>query len=150
MKTNQITNVVGVYLFMWLLVLVAIPIIVFNSNINSSLLKSLVYVASAGGLGGVVYLVRSFYKHIFEGDFRTDVVWWYIFRPFLSVIIGVVSYLLLVGGLLSLGSVSNVNYEKAIMFYSGIAFLAGFSFTQFSNKLEELADTLFTKKKETK
>jgi len=46
--------------------------------------------------------------------------------------------------------VSSINYERGIMFYSGIAFLAGFSFTQFANKLEELAKTLFAKSKRDK
>lgn len=141
---------IGVYLLLWLISLVIFPMLVFSSGLDSVLLRSLIYVSSAGGLGGVVYLIRSFYKHIFEKDFRVDAVWWYLFRPFLSIIAGVIAYFLIVGGLLSIGSASFINYEKNIMFYCGIAFLAGFSFTQFSDKLEELAKTLFAKARDNK
>jgi len=146
MKDNIIVNLIGAYILIWTLLLIAIPIYVYQAEIiNDPLLKSLIYISCAGGLGGVVYLVRSFIKHIFEQNFRTDVFWWYIFRPFTSMIIGAISYFLIVGGLLSLGSVSSVDYEKSVMFYCGVSFLAGFSFTQFADKLEELAKTLFSK-----
>ena len=122
-----------------------LPIIIFSLNIDP-LVKYLFYIGISGGLGGTVYLIRSFYKHIFEKNFRDDVFWWYLFRPFLSIIIGIFSYFLLIGGFLSIGDISNINYSKGIMFFCGISFLAGFSFTQFTNKLEEISETIFSKK----
>jgi len=71
-----------------------------------------------------------------------------IFRPFVSVVIGIFVYFFIVGGLLSLGSITAVDYSRSVMFYCAISFLAGFSFTQFADKLEELASTMFAKKKE--
>jgi len=142
---TKIINLIGIYLLVWLLFLVGLPIYIYQSSLNDTFLRSLIYIACAGGLGGIIYLIRSFYLHIFQKNFRNDSFWWYVFRPFTSIIIGVISYFLIVGGLLSIGNVSKINYQKSILFYSGIAFLAGFSFTQFTNKLEDLAKTLFSK-----
>ena len=141
---------IGIYLLLWLITLVIVLILIFISGIDSALLRSLFYVSSAGGIGGVVYLIRSFYKHIFEKNFRTDAVWWYLSRPFLSIVMGALSYVLIVGGLISIGNGSDIYYEKSVMFYCGIAFLAGFSFTQFTDKIEEVAKTLFAKARDDK
>ncbi len=144
MKEGSVVYLVGAYLLACTVALVAIPVYVHQSGaINNALSRSLVYVACAGGLGGTVYLIRSFYKKIFEKSFRPDVFWWYVFRPLTSAIMGIMSYFLIVGGLLSLGSASSPDYAKSVMLYCGIAFLAGFSFTQFADKIEELAKTLF-------
>ena len=150
MRRGLTINFIGIYLLLWLITLILIPIVTYFYSLRDSLIRSLIYIASSGGLGGIIYLIRSFYMHIFEKNFREDAFWWYIFRPFSSVVIGVMSYFLIVGGLMSIGNVSSINYERGIMFYSGIAFLAGFSFTQFANKLEELAKTLFAKSKRDK
>jgi len=63
-------------------------------------------------------------------------------------VIGVFAYFFIVGGLLRLGSISAVDYSRSVMFYCAISFLAGFSFTQFADKVDELASTLFAKRKE--
>ena len=120
------------------------------SNFESSLIKSLIYIGSSGGIGGTIYCIRGFYQNLGENIFNFNWTWWYIFRPLISVVIGVFIYFFIIGGLLSLGSVSEVNYSKSVMFYCAISFLAGFSFTQFADKLEELSSTLFSKKKELK
>lgn len=145
MMKNDKINFVGLYLLSWLLILMIFPIYVYRLGLSDYFLQSIIYVACAGGLGGTIYSIRSFYMHLFQKNFREDILWWYIFRPFMSVVIGVICYFLILGGLLSLGPVSQVSYQKSILFYSGISFLAGFSFTQFVNKLEELAKTLFAK-----
>ncbi|MBU0460853.1 MAG: hypothetical protein KJ597_05355 [Nanoarchaeota archaeon] len=150
MENKWKTNLIGIYLFIILLILIVIPILVFKIKFQSAIIKSLIYVACAGGLGGTLYSIRGFYQNLGEKRFEFNWTWWYIFRPFISIVIGVISYFLIFGGLLSVGNISDVNYEKSIMFYSAISFLAGFSFTQFSNKLEELSKTLFAKKQEDK
>jgi len=124
----------------------SIPIMPSFSDNKDPLIRSLIYISCAGGIGGIVYCIRGFYQHLFEKDFDNNSTWWYIFRPFLSVVMGVFVYFLIVGGLLSIGQIATADYSKSIMFYCAISFLAGFSFTQVSNKLEELASTLFAKK----
>lgn len=144
MKEGSVVYLVGAYLLACTIALVAIPVYAHQSGaISDALTRSLVYIACAGGLGGTVYLIRSFYRKIFEKSFRPDVFWWYLFRPFMGAIVGVVSYFLIVGGLLSIGSASSPDYAKSVMLYCGISFLAGFSFTQFADKIEEIAKTLF-------
>lgn len=148
MQSNTKINLIGIYLTFFLLILIATPLIVYFSNFKDPLIKSLIYIGSSGGLGGTIYCIRGFYQNLGENNFKFNWTWWYIFRPLISVVIGVVVYFIIVGGLLSLGSVSEVNYSKSVMFYCAVSFLAGFSFTQFADKLEDLSSTLFSKKKE--
>ena len=137
----------GIYLFFILMLILAIPIWTYFSQIHDQAFRVFIYVGAFGGLGGTIYIIRAFYKHVGEDNFKFSWIWWYIFRPLISIIIGVVVYLLIVGGLLSISSTSEIDYKKGTMLYCAISFLAGFSFTQFADKLEELASTLFTKRK---
>lgn len=148
MQPNIKINLLGVYLLSFLFVLIIISIMTYFSNNEDTLIRSLIYIGSSGGMGGTIYCIRGFYQNLGEGNFNFNWTWWYLFRPLVSVVIGVFVYFFIVGGLLSLGSVSEINYSKSVMFYCAISFLAGFSFTQFANKLEELSSTLFSKKKE--
>ena len=148
MKDNTKINLLGIYLLSFLLVLIILTITVYFSNFESSLIKSLIYIGSSGGIGGTIYTIRGFYQHLGKNDFKFSWVWWYIFRPIISVVVGVFLYFLILGGLMSFRSVSEINYSRNILFFCAIAFLAGFSFTQFANKLEGISSTLFSKKKE--
>ena len=148
MQASTKINLIGIYLLSFLFVLITITILTYFSRIESVLIKSLIYISSSGGLGGIIYCIRGFYQSLASKQFDFGWTWWYIFRPFISIVIGVFVYFLIVGGLLSLGSISAVDYSRSVMFYCAISFLAGFSFTQFANKLEELASTVFVKKKE--
>lgn len=150
MQPNTRINLIGIYLLLALLVLVITPAVTYFSNLDDSLIRALIYIGSSGGVGGTIYCIRGFYQHLGGDDFKHHWTWWYIFRPLISVVIGVFVYFFVVGGLISVGSVSEVDYSKSVMFYSAISFLAGFSFTQFADKLEELSSTLFSKKKENK
>ncbi len=150
-KNNLKANILGVYLLLILIIFVSIGIRIYLNQPQNKLLLSLVIIACSGGIGGTLYSIRGFYQNLGQGIFNFDNwVWWYIFRPVMSSAIGVFVYFLIVGGLLSIGNISEVNYSKGLMFYSAIAFLAGFSFTQFANKLEEIASTIFSKKEEKK
>jgi hypothetical protein len=148
MEAKTTTNLIGLYLLIFLLILIYLPINTYFSNLGNPLIESIIYVSSSGGLGGTIYCIRGFYKNVIGGGFDLKWTWWYIFRPFISIVVGIMSYFLIVGGLFSLGSVSEVNYLKSVMLYSGIAFLAGFSFSEFTDKLEELSSTLFSTKNE--
>ena len=120
--------------------------ITYFSEYNDSLIRSLIYIGSAGGLGGTVYCIRGFYQNAGTGSFSFNWVPWYIFRPFISIVTGIIIYFLLIGGLLTIGSVSKTNTSSSIMFYCSISYLAGFSFTQFYDKIDELTSTLFSSK----
>jgi len=150
MRDSVKINLLGIFLFVTLLILIIIPVLTYFSNIKDPVIRVLIYIGSSGGIGGTIYCIRGFYQNLGEGTFKFNWTWWYLFRPLISVIVGIFVYFLIVGGLLSIGSAPEVNYSKGVMFYCAIAFLAGFSFTQFADKLEELAATLFSKKKDEK
>jgi len=142
-------NLLGVYLVAVLLSFVFIGIRAYLNQPENRLIFSLIIIACSGGIGGTVYSIRGFYQNLGDGIFDFDKwIWWYIFRPVMSAIIGVFVYFLIIGGLLSIGNISELNYSKGLMFYAALSFLAGFSFTQFANKLEEIASTIFAKKRE--
>ncbi len=147
MQENAKVNLIGSFLFVMLIVLIALPIYIHLLNPNDALVKVLIYVGCSGGIGGTVYCIRGFYQNLGGSKFKPNWIWWYFFRPMISSVMGVFAYFLIMGGLLSINSSPDVSYSKGLMFYCAIAFLAGFSFTQFADKLEELASTLFSKTK---
>jgi hypothetical protein len=151
MKDRIKIDLIGLYLLAFFVSLIATSVKAYYSS-SDQLIRTLVYIGVAGGLGGTIFCIRSFYKHLISKDEPFDLkwTWWYIFRPFISIAIGEFVYFLIVGGLLSVGSISQVDFSKSVMFYCALAFLGGFSFTQFANKLEELASTVFASNKETK
>ena len=63
----------------------------------------------------------------------------------ISVIMGIFTYFFILGGLLVV-SAGSPGESANLMLYGSIAFLAGFSFSRFTDKLEEIATALFSKK----
>ena len=132
----------------FLIGLIATAIITRRVSISDNLVRALIYVSCAGGIGGIIYSMKCFRQYMGEGTFDLNETWWYILGPFISIILGAVSYLLILGGLLSIGNAGKVNYNEGIMLYSAVAFLAGFSSQRFTNKLSEIARVLFTERKD--
>jgi hypothetical protein len=137
---------VGIYLLVTLIFLCMIPVIVFYMKMENNIVRTLVFVGASGGIGGAVYSIRGFYHTLAGKKFEVNWVWWYVFRPIISVVVGVFLYFLVVGGLLSISTSTEVSFGKGVMFYCALAFLAGFSFTRFADKLNALSDTIFSKK----
>lgn len=144
MNKNQVF--VGIYLLLSLIVLCAVPVIVYFMKMENNIVRTLVYVGASGGIGGAMYSMRGFYHNLGRGTFKGNWVWWYVFRPIISVVVGVFLYFLVVGGMLSISATSEVSFGKGVMFYCALAFLAGFSFNRFADKLDALSDTIFSKK----
>ena len=143
MRTQKTVNLIGVYLLVWFIGLVFVASVVYITHPEISTTQKLIYLSCAGGLGGVIYSIRGYYKHIFDKNFRKDVFWWYVFRPFISVITGIFSYFIIVGGLLVINKDIGMNYQENTTFFLSIAFLAGFSFTEFCNRLQKLSKKIF-------
>jgi hypothetical protein len=142
-------NLIGIYLLTSLVVLSGLPLYIYITNpFGQKLLTILVYIACSGGLGGTIYCIRGFYKNVGENKFLPSWTWWYIFRPIISAIIGIIVYFMFVGGLMSISNSHSINYSKSIMFYCSISFLAGFSFARLEDKLEQLSETIFGKKED--
>ncbi|MGA2682091.1 MAG: hypothetical protein ABSF44_09875 [Candidatus Bathyarchaeia archaeon] len=143
-QIEKTKTIVGFYLLAAIFVLIAIASVTYFEHLNSVLLKTVLYVGVAGGLGGVFYGIRGFIYHTSEDDFDPKWRWWYLYHPVTGFVLGVLAYFLIVGGLLTLGSVSQVDYTKGILLYCSISFLAGFSAKKFNEKLDELASTIFS------
>lgn len=140
---------IGIYLLAALLVFSVTPVIVFFAKIDNDLIRTVFYVGASGGIGGTIYSIRGFYKNIGGETFKINWIWWYIFRPLISVVAGVFVYFLIVGGLLSISHSTDVTFSKGVMFYCALAFLAGYSFTHFMEKVESVSDNIFSKKEKT-
>jgi hypothetical protein len=94
-----------------------------------------------GGIGGVVYCLRGLYLNVCAGDgWNPKWMPWYFIRPVVSLICGVVSYLLLLkAGLLVLESTPQAE-SNHLGFYV-LAFIAGLNVDKFLSKIEEVAQT---------
>jgi len=143
-------SLIGIYLLIFLISLAVASFLTYIFKIGDSLIRALIYIGCSGGIGGTIYSIRGFYQNLGDNNFKFNWVWWYIFRPIISIVIGVFVYFLIVGGLLSVSATTEIDYTKGILFYCAIAFLAGFSFTQFASKLEEISSTIFSKNKKEK
>jgi len=137
---------IGIYLLFSIVILCLIPALAYYSQIKSEIVRTLIYVGASGGIGGTIYSIRGFYKNLGGSTFDDKWNWWYIFRPIISTVIGVFAYFLIVGGLMSISDNADVNLTKGIMFYCGVSFLAGYSFTKFAEGLDSISDVLFGKK----
>jgi hypothetical protein len=141
-EVAEAKKTVGIYLLGALLGLIAIGSIVYFQHLSNVLLKTVLYVGVSGGIGGVLYGIRGFIYHIDEDDFKSKYKWWYLYHPVTGFILGEVAYFLIVGGLLTIGSVSEPS-PKYLLLYCGVSFLAGFSAKKFNQKLDDLASTIF-------
>lgn len=94
----------------------------------------------AGGFGGIVYCLRGVYLNVcVRNSWESKWIVWHIIRPVLSIICGVISFLLLKAGLILLDASPNPdnNYYGFYMF----AFVAGLNVDKFLQKIEDIAQT---------
>ena len=147
-KLERTKRNMSIYLLASLAALIVIGASTYFMKFDNTLVKTIVYVGVSGGIGGVLYSVRGFIYHNETGDFKETSKWAILYQPVTGFIAGVLVYFLIVGGLLTFTSSTNVssatNYSKGILFYCGIAFLAGFGTKKFNEKLDELASTIFS------
>ena len=142
------TWIIIVYTGFFAVIFSMIPLYAYNLT-QDCFIRQLFYIGSAGGLGGVIYSILGFIKHYDKGDFNLKKKWWYFFRPITAVILGVISFFFIAGGLMTLSDTAQnvpqgICYPaKGVMFYCAVAFLAGMSNNAFVKKLDELAGTVF-------
>ena len=136
-------RIVGSLLLIAIFALVAIAgIIWYETHQSTTVLKTVLYVGVSGGFGGAAYGIRGFLAHNEKGDFDSKWKWWYLFHPITGFIYGIAAYLLIVGGLLTLGT-SSPDYSKGVLLYLAISFVAGFGSKKFNDKLDEIVSILF-------
>jgi hypothetical protein len=105
---------------------------------------------AAGMTGGCLSNIRRIIQHTIPGPFQALYCLSYYIRPLYGGIAGIVVFFLLLGGTLTFGVGTSTNSEvEGWMTIAGrapyIAFslLAGYGSKEFSNKLADLADSLF-------
>jgi len=95
-----------------------------------------------GFLGACVYSLYAIILHLSPEQEDFDKRWtgWYILRPILGAGLALIAYVLLRGGLLSIGSnVTNLNF----LGFTGFSFMVGLFTEQTMHKLNDLADAWF-------
>jgi hypothetical protein len=106
-------------------------------------LRLIAIAATAGALGSFIHIATSYATYI--GNRRLIRSWavWYLARPFIGMVLAVLVYLLLRGGLLApSASTGDMNpYGVA-----GICGLTGMFAKQAADKLREVFDNIFTAK----
>lgn len=95
-----------------------------------------------GGLGGCTYCLRGVYLNACVLK-SWDNAWlpWYFIRPFVSLILGGVSYLFVKSGLLLFGATQQQDASQLGIW--AVAFLAGLNVDKFVAKVESVGQTVW-------
>jgi len=94
----------------------------------------------AGMLGACIYSLYAISLHL--GSYEDfDITWtgWYLTRPWIGAGLAFGVYVLIRGGILTMGSISSVS----LLGLAGVSILTGLFTEQVMHKLNDLADTLF-------
>lgn len=95
-----------------------------------------------GGLGGVLYCLRSVYLNVSVYK-RWGEEWyvWYFLRPITSAGCGAVSYIFMRAGLLVLEA--DTEYDASQYGFYALAFIAGLNVDKFIKKIEDVGKVVF-------
>lgn len=95
-----------------------------------------------GGIGGCTYCLRGVYLNACVYN-QWTLRWlpWYIIRPFVSLILGGVSFLFVKSGLLLFGATQE--QESSQLGIWAVAFLAGLNVDKFVAKVESIGQTVW-------
>ncbi|MBD9653562.1 hypothetical protein IB239_01890 [Pseudomonas sp. PDM12] len=93
-----------------------------------------------GGLGGCTYCLRAVYiNYCVKRNWSSDWLPWYVIRPFISLILGGVSYLFISSGLLLLGAKNDPEISQIGIL--AVAFIAGLNVDRFLAKIEHIGQS---------
>lgn len=121
----------------------AIDTLAYNSNKDAGKIISLLLLL--GGLSGVLGVqLRSMTNFIgvacYKGTLDVPRWWpWYLIRPAIGFVVGMISVLIIDAGLLS----SEGAAPTRTSWWIGVAFLAGFAINEFTDRLRLLSKSLF-------
>jgi hypothetical protein len=145
---------IGLYLLLFTFFLLAVAIYTFFQHSWDCFFRQLIYYGCSGGLAGLVYSFFVMNDHLVKEDFKADSYFlWYISRPIVAAILGVVVFFFVAGGLMGLSSTSVEEFTsrcqttKSVMFFCALAFLTGYSTDKFIKMVDAIADVIFATKK---
>ena len=149
-KQPRFLVVILMYLFV-LLVLFSALIVILSSNyvINYGVsifgnldFRTILNSILIGGLGGVIYCLRSTYLNVsVRKCWDESYVVWYFVRPIARLIIGGISYLFIKAGLVLFSTAEH--YEINQLSIWSLAFLSGLNVDKFLKKLESIGEMLW-------
>ena len=140
---SRVTEVAVVYLSIVSLVMLAALIYVWPASASTGPIADplvILLAALAGGLGGAVYATFSMIYHLGEGTAESSYVLWYFMRPVIGLVLGVIMFFVVRGGLLVV-TVSQVDLN--LYGVVGISALAGISARHMMTKLRDALDSIF-------
>ena len=166
-KVERLIYRIGIYTLLAMIALTLFGIYIYYQNIDS-LIKLMIYVSCAGGIGGSIYSAQGLTKHYINKDFNPDYRYWYYARPVLAIFTGAISLIIITVGLIAFGGsnvgsvfITNANatmsnstsiplpdfkqpliFDKALLFCA-ISFLGGYSTTTLLKRMEAVAKTIF-------
>jgi hypothetical protein len=166
-KVERLIGWIGIYTLIMIVALTLFGIYTYYQKIDS-LIKLLIYVSCAGGIGGAIYSAQGLTNHYIRRSFDPDYRYWYYARPILAIFMGVFSLGLITIGLVTFGgnsvdsafiinantTVSNStsipipDFHQPLIFnkvlpFCTLAFLAGYSTTTLLKRMEAIAKTTF-------
>ncbi|HQR84292.1 MAG: hypothetical protein B7Y05_08755 [Polynucleobacter sp. 24-46-87] len=104
-------------------------------------LKNILLSILFGGLGGTIYCLRGVYLNAcVRKKWDSDWAPWYLIRPFLSLALGGISYLLIKSGLLFLNANQGELHQLGIWL---LAFLAGLNVDKTLSKIESIGQSVW-------
>ena len=139
----RIIGIATIYLSTVSLVMLAVLLYVWPTSVSTNPIADplvILLAALAGGLGGAVYATFSMIYHLGDGSTESSYVLWYFMRPVIGLVLGVVVFFVVRGGLLVI-TVSQVDLN--LYGVAGISALAGISARQMMTKLREVLNSIF-------
>jgi hypothetical protein len=146
--------IVAVYLLILLIILAYLFILILNGDILGCVKKeyhTFICCGLVGGIGGITRNIRSVYVKFSPQNIDGQLIcnwdnrWlpWYILRPYVSIVMGCVGYLLLRVGLLTLNA--EIEQDSPQLMVYAVAFIAGLKVNAILIKIDEISKSAFGK-----
>lgn len=100
--------------------------------------SALMIAGLAGALGAFIHAATSYASFTGNRTFRTTWVWWFMLRPLIGAVLGVISYFLLRSGMLGEGALGITVSPFGI---AALAAICGLVSKQLVDKLRNVLDT---------
>ena len=113
--------------------------------VSAGLFRAFMFSATGGGLGGILYSMLAFHRHVsVRQDFHQAYAWGFFLSPWVASVLGGVVFALVQGGLLVFaGATAPESSTVADLGYLGLGFLSGFGWNAVTEKLRQLINQLF-------
>lgn len=138
----------GLWLF-FILIIYTIAGILCYIMIPKSNLLTLIMSSISGGIGGTLYCIIDYYRAIGNKPNVSEIDswgWWYFLRPIISSVLGTFTFFFLYAGLFTINNNNTSTATlKGLLLYCSISFVLGYTFSNFFELVEKIADIVFVK-----